>query len=127
MAATRGGRRSFEAHPGALGGGAEPGARAGRGGGAGGSPELEAQGIEREAGQHRGPAISGIEARGQQAEVSARRAAERALRQEGVRQPEHQELVTELREVTREEVAARAAARERREFCRKPMGSCERI
>lgn len=79
---------------------------------------LEAQGIEREAGQHRGPAISGIEARGQQAEVSMRREAERALRQEAVlRQPEHQALVIELREVTREEVAGqRAAARERREL-----------
>lgn len=79
---------------------------------------LEAQGIEREAGQHRGPAVSGLEARGQAADVSVRRAAERAVREEAVlRQPEHQELVAELREVTREEVAGqRAAARERREL-----------
>lgn len=79
---------------------------------------LEAQGIEREAGQHRGPAVSGLEARGQEAEVSARRAAERTVRQEAVlRQPEHRELVVELREVTREEVAEqRSAARERREL-----------
>ncbi|MGA7539001.1 MAG: MobA/MobL family protein [Steroidobacteraceae bacterium] len=77
---------------------------------------LEAQGIEREAGQHWGPAVSGLEARGQEAEVSVRREVERALRQEVVhrRQPE---LVAELREVTREEVAGqRAAARERREL-----------
>ncbi|MGH8256433.1 MAG: hypothetical protein ACRET0_09475, partial [Steroidobacteraceae bacterium] len=79
---------------------------------------LEAQGIEREAGQHRGPAVSGLHARGQEAEVSVRREAERAMRQEAVlRQPEHQALVTELREVTREEVAGqRSAARERREL-----------
>jgi hypothetical protein len=77
---------------------------------------LEAQGIEREAGQHRGPAVSGIEARGQVAEVSARREAERALRQEAAR-PQHQGLVAELREVTRAEVAVeRVAARERREL-----------
>ncbi len=79
---------------------------------------LEAQGIEREAGQHRGPAVSGLHARGQQAEVSVRREAERAVRQEAVlREPHHQELVAELREVTREEVAGqRSAARERREL-----------
>jgi hypothetical protein len=79
---------------------------------------LAAQGIEREPGQHRGPAVSGLEARGQEAEVSVRRQAERVMRQEAVlRQPEHQELVAELREVTREEVAGqRAAARERREL-----------
>jgi len=88
---------------------------------------LEAQGIEREAGQHRGPAISGIEARGQQAEVSLRREAERALRAEAVlrqRQPAHQELVIELREVTREEVAGqRSAARERRELLPETEGT----
>lgn len=79
---------------------------------------LAAQGIEREPGQHRGPAVSGLEARGQVAEVSARRAAERVLHQEAVlRQPEHQALVAELRAVTREEVAEqRTAARERREL-----------
>jgi len=77
---------------------------------------LEAQGIEREAGQHRGPAVSGIEARGKVAEVSVRRQAERAARQEAVlRQPEHQAIIAEIREVSREEVAGqRVAARERR-------------
>jgi len=84
---------------------------------------LEAQGIEREAGQHRGPAVSGLEARGQEAEVSARRAQERAVRQEVVSQ-KHRGLVAELREVTREEVAAeRSAARERRELLRETEGA----
>jgi len=89
---------------------------------------LEAQGIEREAGQHRGPAVSGLEARGQEAEVSARREAERTVRQEAaLRQPEHQELVAELREVTREEVAGqRAAARERRELLPETDGELRR-
>jgi hypothetical protein len=89
---------------------------------------LEAQGIEREAGQHRGPAVSGLEARGQEAEVSARRAAELSARQEAVlRQPEHQALVTELRQVTREEVAEqRAAARERRALLPQADGELRR-
>jgi len=89
---------------------------------------LEAQGIEREAGQHRGPAVSGLEARGQEAEVSTRRAAERSLRQEAVlRQSERQELVAELREVTREEVAGqRSAARERRELLPETDGELRR-
>ena len=89
---------------------------------------LEAQGIEREAGQHRGPAVSGLEARGQAAEVSARRAAELSARQEAVlRQPQHPGLVAELREVTRAEVTAeRSAARERRELLPETQGTLRR-
>jgi hypothetical protein len=85
---------------------------------------LEAQGIERAAGQHRGPALSGLEARGQEAEVSARREVERAVREEAVlREPAHQGLVAELREVSREEVVAeRSAARERRELLPQTSG-----
>ena len=71
---------------------------------------LEAQGIDREATRHRGPAVSGIEARGEVAEVTVRREAERSVRQE-----ERREVAAEIRHVTREEVAAeRVAARERR-------------
>ena len=47
---------------------------------------LEAQGIEREPQQHRGPAVSGIEARGEVADVSVRREAERAERAPGARE-----------------------------------------
>jgi hypothetical protein len=85
---------------------------------------LAAQGIEREAGQHRGPVVSGIEARGQEAEVSVRRAAERAGRVEAVlHQREHRELLAELREIAREEAAGeRSAARERRELAREAVG-----
>jgi len=84
---------------------------------------LEAQGIEREAGQHRGPAVSGLEARGQVAEVTARRELEREERREAL-QPERQELLAEIREVSREEVAAeRSAARERRELLPETSGA----
>lgn len=77
---------------------------------------LEAQGLEREAGQHRGPAVSGIEERGEVAEVSVRREAERGVREASV-ECGSGEVLERVREVSREEVAAeRLAARERREL-----------
>jgi hypothetical protein len=83
---------------------------------------LAAQGIEREAGQHRGPAVSGIEARGEIAQVTARREAQRHERREALR-PEREGIVAEIREVTREEVAVqRSAVRERRELAREVTG-----
>jgi hypothetical protein len=83
---------------------------------------LAAQGIEREPGQHRGPAISGIEARGEIAQVSVRREAQRHERQQAL-QPERQGIVAEIREVTREEVSAqRVAARERRDLAQEVTG-----
>jgi hypothetical protein len=79
---------------------------------------LEAQGIEREPGRHRGPAVSGIEARGEVAEVTVRREAERTLRHAARR-----EVVAEIRQVTREEVAAeRVAVRERRALAAEVTG-----
>jgi hypothetical protein len=83
---------------------------------------LRDQGIEREPGQHRGPAVSGIEARGEVSEVSERREAERLARWE-VREPARQEIVAEIRTVSREEVTAeRAAVRERRELAQQVTG-----
>jgi hypothetical protein len=83
---------------------------------------LEAQGIEREATRHRGPAVSGIEARAEVAEVTVRREAERTLRHE-----ERREVAAEIRHVTREEVAAeRVAARERRVLAAEVTGE-ERV
>ncbi|MGH8322179.1 MAG: MobA/MobL family protein [Steroidobacteraceae bacterium] len=90
---------------------------------------LEAQGIEREAGQHRGPVVSALHARGQEAEVSVRREAERTMQHEAALRaaPKHQEIVAELREVTREEVAGqRSAARERRELLPETDGTLRR-
>ena len=79
---------------------------------------LEAQGIEREAGQHRGPAVSGIEAREKVAEVSVRREAERVERAQA-----RAAVVAEVRVVTREEVAAeKVAVRERRELAQEVTG-----
>ena len=79
---------------------------------------LAAQGIEREAGQHRGPAVSGVEARGEVAEVSARREAERAERAQA-----RAAVEAEVKIVTREEVALeRVAVRERRELAKEAMG-----
>ena len=79
---------------------------------------LEAQGIEREAGQHRGPAISGIEARGEEAQVAVRREAERLERVQA-----RAAVEAEVRVVTREELAAeRVAVRERRELAREVTG-----
>jgi hypothetical protein len=84
---------------------------------------LEAQGIEREPTRHRGPAVSAIEARGEVAEVSVRRAAERTQRHE-----ERREVAAEIRVVTREEVAAeRVAARERRELAAEVTGEDREI
>jgi hypothetical protein len=83
---------------------------------------LAAQGIDREAGQHRGPAVSGIEARREESYVSARRQAQRQERQEAL-QPERAGIVADIREVTRAEVAVqRAAVRERRELAREVTG-----
>jgi hypothetical protein len=79
---------------------------------------LSAQGIDREAMQHRGPAISGIEARGQEAEVSVRREAERLERAQA-----REALVAEVRVVTRQEMALeRVAVRERRELAQEVTG-----
>ncbi len=83
---------------------------------------LEAQGIDREAMQHRGPAVSGIEARGKEAEVSVRREAERAERQQA-REPERLAVEDEVRVVTRQEMAAqKMAMRERRELAAEVTG-----
>ena len=79
---------------------------------------LKAQGIEREPGQHRGPAVSGIEARGEVAEVSARREVERVERAQA-----RAAVVAEVRVVTREEAAAeKVAVRERRELASEVTG-----
>ena len=80
---------------------------------------LEAQGIEREAGQHRGPAVSGIEARGQVPEVSVRRETERVERVQA-----RAAVEAEVRVVTRQELALeRVAVRERRELAREVTGA----
>jgi hypothetical protein len=68
--------------------------------------------------QHRGPAISGIEARGQEAEVSVRRESERTERAHA-----REALVAEVRVVTRQEMALeRVAVRERRELAQEVTG-----
>lgn len=74
---------------------------------------LAAQGIlDREPELHRGPAVSGIEARGEVSEVGER---QREQRQE--RALEREAAVADVRMVTREEMAAdRVAVRERREL-----------
>jgi hypothetical protein len=79
---------------------------------------LAAQGIEREAMRHRGPAVSGIEARGEVSEVATRREAERLERV-------HDRAVVEaqVRVVTRQELALeRVAVRERRELAAEVTG-----
>ena len=79
---------------------------------------LKDQGIEREAGQHRGPAVSGVEARGEVAEVSVRREAERVERAR-----ERAAVEAEVRVVTRQEMALeRVAVRERRELAQEATG-----
>jgi hypothetical protein len=79
---------------------------------------LKAQGIEREPGQHRGPAVSAIEARGEVAQVSVRRAAERVAQAQA-----RAAVASEVRVVSRAEVAAeRVAVRERRELAREVKG-----
>ena len=83
---------------------------------------LEAQGIDREAMQHRGPAVSRIEARGKKAQVSVRREAERAMRARAL-EPERRAVEAEVRVVTRQEMAAeKVAARERRELAAEVTG-----
>jgi hypothetical protein len=83
---------------------------------------LEAQGIDRDAMQHRGPAVSGIEKRGKASEVSMRREAERAERAQA-REPERRAVEAEVRVVTRQEMAAeKVAMRERRELAAEVTG-----
>jgi MobA/MobL family len=84
---------------------------------------LKDQGIEREAGQHRGPAVSGVEARGEVAEVSVRREAERVERAR-----ERAAVEAEVRVVTRQEMALeRVAVRERRELAREVTGEARAV
>lgn len=80
---------------------------------------LAAQGIHREPEVHRGPAVSGIEARGEVSEVGERQ------RSQVLARTQARELVVEqVRVVTREEVAAeRVAMRERRELAREVTGA----
>ena len=80
---------------------------------------LKAQGIDREPGQHRGPAVSGIEARGEVSEVSVRREAERVERLQA-----RVAVAAAVRVVTREEMAVeRVAVRERRELASEVTGA----
>jgi hypothetical protein len=75
---------------------------------------LAAQGIHREPEVHRGPAVSGIEARGERSQVG-----ERQREQMRARTQARDMVVEQVRVVTREEVAAdRVAARERRDLAR---------
>jgi hypothetical protein len=80
---------------------------------------LAAQGIrDREPEVHRGPAVSGIEARGEVSQVGER---QREQRQE--RALERAAVVAEVRVVTREEMSAeRVAVRERRELAQEATG-----
>jgi hypothetical protein len=80
---------------------------------------LAAQGIlDREPELHRGPAVSGIEARGEVSEVGRR---QREQRLERTR--EREAVVAEVRVVTREEMALeRVAVRERRELAQGATG-----
>jgi hypothetical protein len=79
---------------------------------------LAAQGIHREPEVHRGPAVSGIEARGERSQVGERQREQRLARSEARAMVE-----AEVRVVTRAEVAAeRVAVRERRELAREVTG-----
>ena len=79
---------------------------------------LAAQGIHREPEVHRGPAVSGIEGRGEVSLVG-----ERQREQMRVRTQARSMVVAEVREVTREEVAVeRVAVRERRDLAREVTG-----
>jgi MobA/MobL family len=79
---------------------------------------LAAQGIHREPEVHRGPAVSGIEGRGEVSQVG-----ERQREQMRARTQARAMVVAEAREVTREEVAAeRVAVRERRDLAREVTG-----
>jgi hypothetical protein len=79
---------------------------------------LAAQGIHREPEMHRGPAVSGIEGRGEVSEVGERQ------REQMLARTQARELMAEqVRVVTRKEVAAeRVAARERRDLAREVTG-----
>jgi hypothetical protein len=80
---------------------------------------LAAQGIHREPEVHRGPAVSGIEARGERSQVG-----ERQREQMLARTQAREMVVAEVRVVTREEVAAeRVAVRERRDLAREVTGA----
>jgi len=80
---------------------------------------LAAQGIHREPEVHRGPAVSGIEGRGEVSEVGERQREQMLARSEA-----RAMVVAEVRVVTREEVAAeRVAVRERRELAREAQGA----
>ena len=79
---------------------------------------LAAQGIHREPEVHRGPAVSGIEGRGEVSHVG-----ERQREQMRARTQAREMVVAEVRVVTREEVAAeRVAVRERRDLAREVTG-----
>jgi hypothetical protein len=79
---------------------------------------LAAQGIHREPEVHRGPAVSGIEGRGEVSQVGERQREQMRARTQARERVEAQERV-----VTREEVAAeRVAARERRDLAREVTG-----
>jgi hypothetical protein len=80
---------------------------------------LAAQGIHREPEVHRGPAVSGIEGRGEVSHVG-----ERQREQMRARAQAREMVVAEVRVVTREEVAAeRVAVRERRDLAREVTGA----
>jgi hypothetical protein len=80
---------------------------------------LAAQGIHREPEVHRGPAVSGIEARGERSQVGERQREQRLARTQA-----RAMVVAEVRVVTRQEVAAeRVAVRERRELAREGTGA----
>ena len=80
---------------------------------------LAAQGIHREPEVHRGPAVSGIEGRGEVSQVG-----ERQREQQLARAQARAMVVEQVRVVTREEVAAeRVAVRERRELAREVTGA----
>jgi hypothetical protein len=80
---------------------------------------LAAQGIHREPEVHRGPAVSGIETRGEVSQVG-----ERQREQMRARSQARAVVVEQVRVVTREEVAAeRVAVRERRELAREVTGT----
>jgi hypothetical protein len=80
---------------------------------------LAAQGIHREPEVHRGPAVSGIEARGERSQVAERQREQRLARTQA-----RAMVVAEVRVVTRAEVAAeRVAVRERRELAREVTGA----
>jgi len=81
---------------------------------------LADQGIrDREPQVHRGPAVSGIEARGEISEVGQRQRGQRQARSQA-----RQIVVAETRTVTRQEVAAeRVAVRERRELAAEATGT----